>query len=638
LTTLYLVEKKDQVISFLKNKTDDKKILWIALSPFAMAELDKKGIQYFIPEDFYTEQELYQIGQESHRRILEFCTILDQKLNTASEISFKKLKPALFNIYPLTIAFDTVVSKVFQIERLIEEFQPKRIYIHDNRAYHPITHNLFFSNTESIFTKILTLKGWDSEVTFLEGNPLPFSREGSRNRRLLFQAIKAIMRKSQRLPRIYSFILASLLTKGKNLRALIIKKALLKRKNIRVFISNRNHNWDCLIEDLLLNNIIPLWRCENQERLTRDISGIDSKAFLESTENDENFRELFIWGDLDIFPILKDRIEFIISDGAKLCLGAYNHTLQNIEKYGIKAILSSSRITGVEHSICLAAKHVGVPVITWQHGGLGACDHYLAPYNDLMGSDKYFVFGDGVCQWLKEYEHLFNTNLVPTGSAFIEKPIKTKRKTNTAIYRQFVSLVKRRQSIICLYATTNYFGNLWYLNTNIPFSDRKFFISQKKIIQFLQKFGQVATIFKLNPNPLHENPPLLSLLRLDKTYVVKNEYSFDYLCDIADIIVIDYPWTAILEAISTDKPVFVLLEQLDFFEESRAFLSRRAICADNTADLLMALESYIGRGIYPADIKDNTFLLDYGLHLSDGRTKDRAIKELFRTIDAHASV
>jgi len=57
-------------------------------------------------------------------------------------------------------------------------------------------------------------------------------------------------------------------------------------------------------------------------------------------------------------------------------------------------------------------------------------------------------------------------------------------------------------------------------------------------------------------------------------------------------------------------------------------LSKRAVTADNTGDLILALQGFVESGVNPADVSDKSFLKAYGTHLNDGESASRAINIL----------
>jgi hypothetical protein len=79
--------------------------------------------------------------------------------------------------------------------------------------------------------------------------------------------------------------------------------------------------------------------------------------------------------------------------------------------------------------------------------------------------------------------------------------------------------------------------------------------------------------------------------------------------------------------------MFVLMNIIVYPERAREMLERRAVCADDAGDLMVKLDQYLRKGIYGADVMDNEFLKAYGIYLDDGRSAERAVAEVLKTVD-----
>ena len=80
---LILLEHEEQVKDCLKWLDEVKgQTQIIALSPFAIYELDKQNIPYKIPEDYYEPGELYHFGLGNYQRIEDFSSLIE--LSTSS--------------------------------------------------------------------------------------------------------------------------------------------------------------------------------------------------------------------------------------------------------------------------------------------------------------------------------------------------------------------------------------------------------------------------------------------------------------------------------------------------------------------------------------------------------------------------
>ena len=120
MDNLFLVEHSGQVEDLLSQGMKDKGT-WIALGPSAMWALDRAGISYKIPEDFYIHRELGEICLKNHQRVEELCRELDKIIRKFSPDLVKlKMQPFLFSMFPLIVAFDALVSRIFQLQAILK--------------------------------------------------------------------------------------------------------------------------------------------------------------------------------------------------------------------------------------------------------------------------------------------------------------------------------------------------------------------------------------------------------------------------------------------------------------------------------------------------------------------------------------
>ena len=93
-------------------------------------------------------------------------------------------------------------------------------------------------------------------------------------------------------------------------------------------------------------------------------------------------------------------------------------------------------------------------------------------------------------------------------------------------------------------------------------------------------------------------------------------------------MVLDAPATTLLEAISTDVPIFVLSGRIPWNKETTHLVKKRAVVADTTEELLLYLNKYLENGTYPADVHNKEFLNGYGSIESVDRTHKNVLTVL----------
>ena len=307
---------------------------------------------------------------------------------------------------------------------------------------------------------------------------------------------------------------------------------------------------------------------------------------------------------------------------------AYEETTEVVKKGDAKAFLTSVFARCATHSAAQAARNSHIPVVTWQHGAYVAATHPIVNYIDLMSSDVHFAFGEGVVKNHAEAAKRFGTQIVPIGSSSLEALYRAP-KPNKA--KKIVGLTPGKK--VLLYVTTNFYQNNLYISYPPPFSDNQFWRTQRAILDVLAKHDDYTAIVKTFPSPLYREPPVRSYANekgFKNCQFVKDECTFTDLLPIADLLVIDFLSTPLLEALTTSKPIFVCTEHLHLDTQAQKLLEQRAFCYSELKKMVSALDKYLseGKAEKDVDLNNREFLKAYGASSQARGSSARAAKML----------
>jgi hypothetical protein len=298
-----------------------------------------------------------------------------------------------------------------------------------------------------------------------------------------------------------------------------------------------------------------------------------------------------------------------------------------IRAYHLKAILTSSHPTFTSHAVNQIGRHLGLPVLKWQHGAVMTYDDgsvsQMNDLNDLLTSDVVLTFGKEAERSYRRSPVNATAEVVTVGSCSLDAIRTSHRQAQPT---------KRGTSVQILYVLTNYYENNWYCGFSPPFSTLNYFHDQLVIADYLARQAEAhkaqATI-KLCPCPGFLDPPWIEKYAGRSGFrIVWNAPTFVELLSACDLVIIDSPTTTALEAVATRKPVFLLMSHVGYSSRARSLMARRAVCANDVATLTRRLDEYLTTRAYPADLQDNAYLKAYGNYLDDGKSRDRAIAVL----------
>jgi len=617
------------------NEISGEKII-IALTPYAMYELDKYNITYNIPEDYYDPEELYQMGFDNFKKVEDLCNLIDTEIQqNCPDFAELNLKPAMFSFYHLKIICDAITIRVFQLSKIIDTEKPCDVYFYDSAKYpfgaYESAPYLLFNQMESLYSQLLLLGEWNIKLKLLPHLPQYRSDPSKTNNQNIFAKFEKYL--SMWLighPELYDFALTHKKT-GFIGSVHWLKKNLHQTKDLPVLLCGAGYNWDDCNEGLHAEGIAPVYRILDDfhwlDKATKqDLNNLH--AVWSRLQGNSELRSLFIFHNIDFYPLVEERLEFLVKQMSIACLITVQDVMNLIAKKNIKAVIASTFSTCAGHSAAQAAHNSKIPVITWQHGGYGAMDrHPFVNYFDLINSDAHFVFGDGVIDSYIKDAKRYETKLIAVGSSSLECI-----NYGNTVERGNATLKEGRK---ILYVTSSYIQNNLNISSFPPTSDVLFWRTQKTIVDVLGKYDTHSVTIKLHPSNIGTHP--LQSYVVDRGYnhfkFIQGVKSFEELLLTADALVIDLPFTTILQALTTKKPIFVYTGHVYYNKNAQKLLSKRAICCNNLNEFLCKLDKYLTDNVYKADLYDNEFLEMYGIVYNECLPTKRAPKELKEIID-----
>jgi hypothetical protein len=632
---LILLEFPEQVkdcFEWIEEIQIEKKI--IVLSPFAMNEMG--DLPFNIIEDYYDLQELYCMGISNYQKVENLCEIIDANVQQSCPL-LKELNitPSLFSFLDLKVVYDAATIRIFQLRKLIDAEKPDFIFFYGTEKYpfgiHKEAPYLFFNNKESIYSHLLALDCWKVPVVMLPAVPqMGDFYVGKENDQHIINILKQKVAWWLRFhPELLEIVINI-----KNNRWIEVynglKSHLTKNKSLPVLLIGGVYNWDDAISEIQSIKVGPIFRVEDVLKYrmnSRIYPDLDLNAVIRGWEKlkaDNKFRDFFLFNDVDFFTVIEERFQFLIEHLIHACVNAYTETDFFLKEKNIKAIISSALVSCLENSMARAAHNAHIPVITWQHGSYGFHDSPIIIYTDLKNSNYHFVFGNGVEERYSTQSERCGTELIPIGSASLDKLSQKSKDLK----------LNCKEKKIVLYVLVNTFcENHLYISWEPPWSDNILWRSQMAILDVLGEHNDNTVIIKKLSSPLHRENPVCQYIEKKKyknCQIIANESRFVDLLSKADIIVIDFPTTPLLESLTTSKPIFLYTGLLKIDDYAEQLLKQRVFCYKELPAFCESISKFLetGRIIDPVDYNNTEFLKRYGTHLNDGKSSIRAAQTL----------
>lgn len=592
----------------------------LALDPWAMHALDEMAIPYRIPEEFYRRDELIAAYERIHEATELLCRIGDRFLAAqVPEIVAQSIYPFEHSIYMLTIMVDDFAYSLFELQKAIDRFRPDRLVLPKPEA--SAGDELSWSVKDAFDSHMVVQAGCPIPITWLE---LPADKSFRTIGSSAIADHEARMSVAKRFvirhPRLFNLVkglqrtgLTSLLQSVTNRPALLV--------------SNAEYEWQFCRSLLREKGYRLIYKNFEVSAGNEEIDKPDVKSLLGRLEANGEFRDLLRIGDFDMFALLRKKIVYICDKVLDASLKSFGDTQALCRRKNIKGVLTCGLLSGPAHALAAGARALGQPVFTWVHNGPpGHFENLVSPHTDFESTAFCFVGGPGGVRTYESQGKHFDCRILPIGSASLDILAGRSRRSRASKH------TNRAKKLV--YGLTCYNLNVHvYSVKNEVFSDRLYYRDQLKLLTELHDLKDIEIICKLHPNREFIDPPWINKVSAWGFTVVKDELSFAALLEAADIVILDNANTTIMEALASEKPMFLLVTNEEAFVPGALDkLKRRVGCFTDAGELALAVRRFIDSGEYPADMSDRTFFRDFAVHLDDGQSAKRAVAEVVKEV------
>jgi hypothetical protein len=558
------------------------------------------NLQYFLPEDYYSEQELLESKNLSEKVIKELVQNLNQYFhkNLPSEDGFL-YDVGNYNFFRLYQYFDALHFRAFFLSKIIDKSKVNKIIVATSLLNSCENKKFPVTQYQNCYYDLLL-----NSINRQKIIPLEIKRSISRSnfslRTKFRKLVGRLVRRFVPINKFINFYQNSIPFSFKNLVGL--------NNNATILLLGGAGPWKSIFSSKKFTDRVDVYM---------KIDG-DLEETIPEELNQNWFRNWFGWEDnfcgfeiseLGQFEMSRIRV---LAERYKV---NYRRTKEFLLNY--KAILYCVAPYPNQEFLLSLAKHIGIPRICMQHGemSLKKNDGLWDETSELLYSSHYFSYGDAVSE--EKFQRAKKMG-VPINAISIGSPVLDKLK-----------ILSKRSSYV-LYASSKYHN---YGGGFLPrYADLNIARCQKLLLEYFDNYlsssPNIEVIWKQNQELTTELPQYTS----NKVSVITHENSFVGLLPGASIVILDRPSTTSLEACMTDKPIFVLLADKNWLTLPWELLSKRACISYTPEDLVLSVDKYLKSGKYPADIYNKDFVMHYGVYKNDGQTIHRAVTEIRKLI------
>lgn len=627
MTTLLLLDSAEQIdgAGDLLARPD---IVTVAGTPQAGIELARRNIPFESIDAHFSNRSLRALDLELHEDLKTLCFVIDERYQDAvADYRRHDFRPFWEQFYFIKLMTDNLLLRFAEVRALIEAFKPSRIVCFRLPAQ-PVQDTLCFADNESLYGLVAPLLGTargipvDVRPQPDRGYSPPYRRAAPASDRGPFadaaQTLRFIRRKAGG---ILERMVRRMGTAGRSRADILVLQPLVPETVLRRYF--RTWNWAGETAPLTVDGRIAF------PAPVKDVPPAPAGVW-DTLRNDPAVRKPFRFDGIDWFELVEGRLRYVAEDFAPRHFALAETARAVFRKTSVRAVLTTNITGPFVKTVAAAARGAGIPVIGTHHGQLGDQIDPIWSYYEFPFCDHYFAYTRAAVDLIRAWGTA-GFEVLHTGSPYLERvagPAASKRRI-CAHY----GLDPEKPLIV--YPTISPNGNQFRLS--ICESDWTLFNIQDAIVRAVAAREGVQIIVKGVPYATRASTPIIGVIEelgLDRV-IFANDLGFIEFLDAADTFVIDYPGLTIAEALSRNKPTYVINDAYIWRPEGEDLL-RHDVVFERTLDaFLPRLKADLasGRAFRPrreGDAFHSRFVDD----LRDGRNTRRAIAAIARIVGA----
>jgi len=596
----------------------------IALNSSAMWALDRLNAPYRIGLDFYPLEELCDFRENLYDRIEMICARLDEilvdQVPAFGDSQGEPLHLARGIFLPLKCLQNALTQNLLNILRPCLALEPQRICVYappparpqESLYPDPDRFNLFYK----LLRAVAEAKGIDLDVLDVPRRCGPWRKRVHTIRLLLaklFDKGTAKLRDAfRRTP-----------APGPVPQAACDGTV---SSAMRVFVPKPRYSAGMLARAMVCQGVgtvigppaADTWPEEDQQ-LPRQLE--DAWRVI---RDDPRIAELFTFEGVALLGLVAENVRTFLRMGLTEALRAYRQTRRKLARESVDVMLVSTVGHSDDLGMVLACRDEDVPVVIWQHGSYAMFDPHTQPgYYDIRDADHFFAFGEGTKRAFAAAGRKWDTQIAAVGSGPLDQmAVEAAAAPRRAPSGRPTVLVPLRGLNIPIIGDS-------YQSYPLDLYWREL----QQMLATFAKFSQLQFVLKLYPaNTPFDNPiPDFLKIRRIKNIRLQHLRGFTRLLPGANLVVLDWPYSTLLEAISTPVPVICYRKYWPLRSGVEEMIRKRCFLADSPEQLDDFLRQYTD-GCLPV-LNDQTLLRAFGTNEGDGRSLTRGLLALQRICD-----
>ena len=586
-----------------------------------MWALEKRNAPYRIGLDFYQLGELFDFRENLYDRVEMICARFDEILTdhvpAFRDFQNEPLHLARGIFLPLKCLLNALTQNLMNVLRPCQVLEPQRICVYTPPPDQPQKSLYLDPDRFNLFYKLLRTvaeaKGIDLDVL-----------DAPRRSGLWRKRIHDI-----RLLLARMFDKGAVKLRDTSRRTPAIGPALEAAPDgtlssaMRVFAPKPRYSTGVLVRAMVGQGVGKVIGAgsgpaspEGDQRLPRQLENA-----WRVIRDDPCIAELFTFEGIGLLGLVAEKVRTFLRTGLTETLRAYRETRRKLRRAPVDVMLVSTVGHPDDFGMVLACRADSVPVVVWQHGSYAIFDPHTQPeYYDIREADHFFVFGEGTKRAFAAAGEKWDTQIVPVGSAPLDQiAVEAAEAPRRAPSGRPTVLVPLRGLNIPIIGDS-------YQSYPLDLYWREL----QQMLTTFAKFPQLQFVLKLYPTNTPLDNPIRDFLKTSGVKNIRLQYlrGFTTLLSAADLVVLDWPYSTLLEAISTPVPVICYRKHWPLRSGVEDMMRKRCFLADSAEQLDDFLRQYADGCLPP--LNDQTLLRAFGTNENDGKSLTRGLLALQR--------
>jgi hypothetical protein len=668
--TLFAIEHPEQIPAML-GYAEQFRIanpVYLALTPHVAYALSRSSIDHTVPEEYYSDEELNVLGLDLIEKVDIFVNDMTSVFrDMVPDVRGCQLDIGAIFWYEIKILINSLAVKTYIFLQILKEVDVDAVCCFETDG-EPLEPSLFFLD-ESVWSLVISNA---CKIKQLRVDTLKKQKDWASVRS------KGIIQDLPLKRKIRAILLRYMGGKAENRLRDIYKNCICKFWGIR-YLSKDKMTGPCILTldigysmtetmrvldekrlgklynlSMKLNGDYDLmlfhkYRHLPVERVRRGLENIswskeEAHEALLTIEQLASYRDLSSVGDIDLRPLMRRRLSYLIDQGVSRCLNICARAISLMEKYK-PAVVIGTAMTWSAKVVFSTARYMNIPTVVSRHGASGGymLMESVAPiidyHNDLSWADYVFTYGDGDSQYFDRHYPNNHATTVAVGAAVLDDLKKKVSYSDRDKIACKYGLDPTRP--IVMYCPTAMDGNMRV----VPYRTRSpgwAFQIEMAIADVFRDFPDIQCVFKLHTSSIYcPVSPIVSYLHDEQiaNCIVLNA-SFTSVMSMADMFITDYPSTSFLEMLVTNQPILVCGHLLPFPFGGKWHPSRLEMWIERVKyrDSLQEFTDLLGETLRECDfapfIGKDKMLHQFGTHLGDGHSAERAANKICEIVGA----